>query len=91
MTEYTKPALPEPDIRLDECYYSPGLVIDYSDACVAAYKAHIRAEQGEPEDILATYSRTDGRREWVNVGCWLRPGEEIVHRAVLAAAQEKKA
>jgi hypothetical protein len=47
------------------------------------------AVRDEPEDILATYSRTDGRREWVTVGCWLRPGEEIVHRAVLAAAQAK--
>jgi hypothetical protein len=40
----------------------------------------------EDADVLASYSRKDGRREWVNVGCWLRPGEEIVHRA---AAQEK--
>ncbi len=38
-------------------------------------------------DVLATYSRTDGRREWVNVWCWLRPGEEIVHRSITQPAQ----
>ena len=30
-------------------------------------------------DILAEYSRQDGRREWVNVGVWLRPGEVVLH------------
>lgn len=48
----------------------------------------LRRLQGEVEalrkwrdeaDILATYSRSDGRREWVNVGVWLRPGEIIAH------------
>ena len=30
-------------------------------------------------DILAAYSRTDGRREWVSVGTWLRHGEVVAH------------
>lgn len=28
-------------------------------------------------DILAEYSRTDGRREWVSVSTWIRPGEVV--------------
>lgn len=34
---------------------------------------------GDDLDVLAAYSRTDGRREWVNVGVWLRPGEVVAH------------
>lgn len=34
---------------------------------------------GDVPDILAEYSRTDGRREWVTVGKWLRPGEVVAH------------
>jgi hypothetical protein len=29
-------------------------------------------------NVLAANSRTDGRREWVNVGEWLYPGDAIV-------------
>lgn len=30
------------------------------------------------EDVLHAYAGTDGRREWVSVGTWVRPGERIV-------------
>ena len=32
-------------------------------------------------EVLAEYGRDDGRREWVNVGVWLRPGEVVAHMA----------
>lgn len=35
------------------------------------------AQEPADIDILAAYSRTDGHREWVNVGTWLRKGEVI--------------
>jgi len=30
-------------------------------------------------DILAEYTRSDGRRQWVDVGTWLYPGDVIMH------------
>lgn len=42
-------------------------------------------------DILARYSLDDGRREWVNVGTWLYPGEVIAHMDGAALAQEPAA
>ena len=42
------------------------------------------AQQGEQQpDVLAEYTRTDGRRQWESVGAWLLPGEQI---AVISAA-----
>ena len=29
-------------------------------------------------EVLAEYGRDDGRRDWVNVGTWLYPGDRIV-------------
>lgn len=29
-------------------------------------------------ELLACYGGIDGRREWVDVGTWLRPGDRIV-------------
>ena len=49
---------------------------------VTALPQAVRAERKrwrDALDILASYSRTDGRREWVNVGVWLRPGEVVAH------------
>ena len=45
-------------------------------------RAHerMRALIAEAE-VLAEYGRDDGRREWVNVGVWLRPGEVVAHMA----------
>jgi len=37
-------------------------------------------------DVLAEYTGQDGKREWKDVGAWLRPGDVI---AVLAAAEGK--
>jgi hypothetical protein len=50
MTEYTKPALPKPDSGLGVhlSTYSSEAMDAHADACVEAYKAHVRAEQGEP-------------------------------------------
>jgi hypothetical protein len=51
MTDYIKPALPEIVLRANAHYAGEWLaetVEAYADACVAAYKAHIRAEQGKP-------------------------------------------
>lgn len=45
---------------------------------IAALRAALDAS-GDDVDILAAYSRTDGRREWVSVGTWLRPGEVVAH------------
>lgn len=42
-------------------------------------------------DILARYSLDDGRREWVNVGTWLHPGEVIAHMDGASLAQEPAA
>lgn len=47
---------------------------------IGALRAALDAS-GDDVDILAEYSRTDGRREWVNVGVWLRPGEVVAHMA----------
>ena len=47
---------------------------------IAALRAALDAADDEV-DILAEYSRTDGRREWVNVGTWLRSGEVVAHMA----------
>ena len=33
-------------------------------------------------DVLAEYSRTDGRREWVSLGTWLLPGDAVVQISV---------
>ena len=33
-------------------------------------------------DVLAEYSRTDGRREWVSLGTWLLPGDSVVQANV---------
>ena len=41
---------------------------------IGALRAALDAS-GDDVDILAEYGRTDGRREWVSVGVWLRPGE----------------
>jgi len=30
-------------------------------------------------DILAEYTRSDGRRQWTDVGTWLYPGDVIAH------------
>jgi len=38
-------------------------------------------------DVIAEYTGQDGKREWKDVGAWLRPGEAI---AVIAAAEGKK-
>lgn len=46
---------------------------------IAALRAALDA--AADVDILASYSRTDGRREWVNVGVWLRRGEVVAHMA----------
>ena len=42
-------------------------------------RAHerMRALIAEAE-VLAEYGRDDGRRDWVNVGTWLYPGDRIV-------------
>ena len=45
---------------------------------IAALRAALDAACDEI-DILATYSRADGRREWVSVGTWLLPGEVVAH------------
>jgi hypothetical protein len=60
------------------------------DAIETAEQSDIRFPQQSPHtaarlidseqiDILAAYSRTDGRREWVTAGTWLRPGEVLAH------------
>lgn len=46
---------------------------------IAALRAALDASADDEADILAEYSRTDGRREWVTVGTWLRPGEVVAH------------
>lgn len=48
----------------------------------------LRKERDEM-DILATYSRNDGRREWVNVGTWLHHGEVVVHMAARPGGQHE--
>jgi hypothetical protein len=52
MTEYTKPALPIPVLTTSipfydgrDQFYTADQMQAHADACVAAYKAHIRAEQ----------------------------------------------
>jgi hypothetical protein len=47
---------------------------------IAALRAALDATDDDV-DVLASYSRTDGRREWVNVGTWLRPGEVVARMA----------
>lgn len=46
---------------------------------MAAVAEMIDAAHAADVDILAEYSRQDGRREWVDVGTWLRPGEVVAH------------
>lgn len=31
----------------------------------------------ETVEVLAEYAEKDGRREWVSVGTWLRPGQVV--------------
>lgn len=45
----------------------------------APHRAVLLGEVAADVDILAAYSRSDGRREWVSVGTWLRPGEVVAH------------
>ena len=47
------------------------------DAALAAVAAERERWLSHEVDILAAYSRTDGRREWVSVGVWLRRGEVV--------------
>ena len=37
----------------------------------------LRAQIAEAE-VLATYGRDDGRRDWVDAGAWLYPGDRVV-------------
>ena len=37
------------------------------------------APADDDADVLATYNGRNGGRDWASVGCWLRPGERIVH------------
>jgi hypothetical protein len=43
-------------------------------------------------DVLTSYGRKDGRREWVTLGEWLRPGQCIVlmDLAAVDAARAKE-
>lgn len=47
---------------------------------IATLRTAIAEAEAEADDveILATYGRDDGWREWANVGTWLYPGDRIV-------------
>ena len=44
---------------------------------VALYRQTSVAGLLRDADVLAEYTRSDSRREWVNVGVWLHPGEVV--------------
>lgn len=76
------------DLFVSTPYDSAG-AIDRS-AMVMLVRAAIAAiREIDRDETLASYSRTDGRREWVSVGAWLHPGEAIVK--IDAALAEKDA
>jgi hypothetical protein len=64
MNEYTKPALPEPFTTAPSGtkLFDSDHVEAHADACVAAYKAHIRAEQWEP--VAQPEDAVHGRCAW---------------------------
>lgn len=67
---------PLPD-RFDTVTRGPDCVNVWSEDDMRAYAEQVLSSWREAMDVLAVYSRSDGHREWVTTGSWLRPGQCI--------------
>ncbi len=86
MPEYTKPALPEPTVFVQGhgAAWNHTAVDAHADACVAAYKAHVRAEQGEPVAWHVCSVNSDGSLSLELARAW----EEAAHQHINEAIED---
>jgi hypothetical protein len=72
-------ATPKTDAAVEWATFRPGPI-----SSIAEFARSLERENAElrkalqDAEVLASYTREDGKRQWVTLGEWLRPGQCIV-------------